>query len=48
MAMDVDQEDEDSTQRPRQVKDYALEVDFEDLDDDDREVRNVLLYFEVG
>ena len=35
--MDVDG-DEEGTQRPRQVQDYRIEVDFEDLDDDDREV----------
>ncbi|KAG8960567.1 Structural maintenance of chromosomes protein 1 [Tulasnella sp. 419] len=36
MAMDMD-EDEDGTQKPRQVQDYGIEVDFEDLDDEDRE-----------
>lgn len=38
MAMDVD-EDEDATQRPKQVQDYGIEIDFETLDEDDREVR---------
>ncbi|KAG9032708.1 Structural maintenance of chromosomes protein 1, partial [Tulasnella sp. UAMH 9824] len=36
MAMDVD-EDEDATQRPKQVQDYGIEIDFETLDEDDRE-----------
>ncbi|KAK7062210.1 structural maintenance of chromosomes protein [Favolaschia claudopus] len=36
VAMDVD-EDEDGTQQPRRVQDYGIEVDFEALDDDDRE-----------
>lgn len=35
--MDVD--DEDGTQRPRTVNDYGVEVDFESLDDDERQVR---------
>ncbi|KAF9234210.1 RecF/RecN/SMC N terminal domain-containing protein [Melanogaster broomeanus] len=35
MAMDVD-EDEDGTQRPKQVQDYGIEVDFAALDDEDR------------
>lgn len=36
MAMDVDGE-EDATQRAAQVEDYGLEVDFDELDDDERE-----------
>ncbi|KAG8897606.1 Structural maintenance of chromosomes protein 1 [Tulasnella sp. 408] len=36
MAMDVD-EDEDATQRPKQVQDYGIEIDFETLDEDNRE-----------
>ncbi|KAJ7497178.1 condensin complex subunit SMC1 [Mycena latifolia] len=36
VAMDVD-EDEDGTQQPRRVQDFGIEVDFEGLDDDDRE-----------
>ncbi|KIO31393.1 hypothetical protein M407DRAFT_14099 [Tulasnella calospora MUT 4182] len=36
MAMDVD-EDEDATQRPKEVQDYGIEIDFETLDEDDRE-----------
>ncbi|KAG8937667.1 Structural maintenance of chromosomes protein 1 [Tulasnella sp. 408] len=36
MAMDVD-EGEDATQRPKQVQDYGIEIDFETLDEDDRE-----------
>ncbi|KAJ6560360.1 condensin complex subunit SMC1 [Mycena capillaripes] len=36
VAMDVD-DDEDGTQQPRRVQDYGIEVDFEALDDDDRE-----------
>lgn len=37
--MDVD-EDEDGTQRPKQVSNYGIEVDFESLDDEEREVRS--------
>lgn len=37
MAMDVD-EDEDGTQRPRQVQDYGIEVDFAALEDEERAV----------
>ena len=36
MAMDVD-EDEDGTQRPKQVLDYGIQVDFESIDDDNLE-----------
>ena len=36
MAMDVD-EDEDGTQRPKQVLDYGIQVDFESIDDDSLE-----------
>ncbi|KAJ7098698.1 condensin complex subunit SMC1 [Mycena belliarum] len=36
VAMDVD-DDEDGTQQPRRVQDFGIEVDFEALDDDDRE-----------
>ncbi|KAF9517669.1 hypothetical protein BS47DRAFT_1339193 [Hydnum rufescens UP504] len=36
MAMDVDG-DEDGTQQPRAVHSYGIEVDFEDLEDADRE-----------
>lgn len=39
MAMDVD-EDEDATQRPKEVQDFGIEIDFETLDEDDREVRS--------
>jgi len=35
--MDVD-EDDDGTQKPLVAKDYAIEVDFADLEDDEREV----------
>ena len=38
--MDVD-EDEDVAQRPRQVQDYGIEVDFESLDEDVRESGSV-------
>ena len=34
--MDVD-EDEDATQRPKAVADYGIEVDFESIDEDERE-----------
>ncbi|KIK68666.1 hypothetical protein GYMLUDRAFT_729684 [Collybiopsis luxurians FD-317 M1] len=37
VAMDVDGEDEDGTQRPKAVQDYGIEVDFADIDDDERE-----------
>jgi structural maintenance of chromosome 1 len=36
MAMDVD-EDEDGTQRPKQVLDYGIQVDFESFDEDNLE-----------
>ncbi|KAF8587801.1 condensin complex subunit SMC1 [Ramaria rubella] len=36
VAMDVD-EDEDGTQRPKQVQDYGIEVDFSLLESDERE-----------
>ena len=36
MAMDVD-EDEDGTQRPKQVLDYGIQVDFESIDEDNLE-----------
>jgi len=36
VAMDVD-EDEDGTQHPRKVQDFGIEVDFESLDEDERE-----------
>ena len=35
--MDVD-DDEDGTQKPRRVSDYGIEVEFELLDDEEREV----------
>ena len=35
--MDVDQ-DEDATQRPKEVANYGVEVDFEEIDEDEREV----------
>lgn len=35
--MNVD--DDDGTQRPHRKNDYGVEVDFESLDDDEREVR---------
>jgi len=33
--MDVDGEDDDTSQRPRKVQDYGIEVDFDGVDDDD-------------
>lgn len=36
--MDVD-EDDDAAQQLKQVKDYGIEVDFGDQNDEDREVR---------
>jgi hypothetical protein len=44
VAMDVD-EDEDGTQRPRKVQDFGIEVNFESLDDEEREVRDLYLPF---
>lgn len=44
--MDVD-EDEDGSQRPRQVQDYGIEVDYNALDDEERAVsltRQMSLY----
>jgi hypothetical protein len=38
--MDVD--DDDGTQRPRQVQDYGIEVDFDNLTEEERAVCNVL------
>lgn len=35
--MDVDEEDEEGTQRPRRVDDYGIEVDYDLLDDEERE-----------
>lgn len=35
--MDVD-EDEEGTQRPKRVQDYGIEVDFDNVDEDEREV----------
>ena len=40
--MDVD-EDENGTQRPRKVPDYGIEVDFEMLEDEEREVGGFVL-----
>ena len=45
VAMDVD-EDEDGTQHPRKVQDFGIEVDFESLDEDEREV--ILRCFAIG
>ena len=36
MAMDVD--DDDGTQKPRRVDDYGIEVDYDLLDEEEREV----------
>ncbi|KAJ3905524.1 hypothetical protein F5879DRAFT_736868 [Lentinula edodes] len=36
VAMDVD-DDEDGTQRPKAVQNYGIEVDFADIDDEERE-----------
>ena len=44
VAMDVD-ENEDGTQHPRKVRDFGIEVDFESLDDEEREVVTALLTF---
>lgn len=38
-AMDVD--GDEGTQRPHQPPDYGVEVDFEELDEDDREVQSL-------
>lgn len=37
-AMDIDEEDE-GTQRPLQARDYGIEVDFDDLSEEERDVR---------
>ena len=37
--MDVD-EDEDGTQQVKKVADYGIEVDFESLDDEERQVKS--------
>lgn len=37
VAMDVDEDEEEGTQRPKQVQDYGIEVDFDALDDEERE-----------
>lgn len=40
MAMDVDEEDAGNlTQKPRAVDDYGVELDYEELDEEEREVR---------
>lgn len=39
--MDID--DEDGTQRPRRVPDYGIEVEFDLLDDEEREVSQLRL-----
>lgn len=39
--MDVD-EDEEATQKPKAVADYGVEVDFDSLDDSERQVRTFL------
>lgn len=36
--MDVDEDEEDGTQMPKAVQDYGIEVNFEDVDDEEREV----------
>jgi len=43
VAMDVDEEDEagQSTQRPRRVPDFGIEVDFDALGEDERKVRAI-------
>ena len=38
-AMDVDEDQEATTLRPSAVQDYGIEIDFDDLDEDLREVR---------
>ncbi|KAJ3819710.1 hypothetical protein F5880DRAFT_1074210 [Lentinula raphanica] len=43
VGMDIDG-DEDGTQRPRTVQDYGIEVDFADIDDDEREVCSYLFF----
>lgn len=40
--MDVD-DDDDGTQKPRRVPDYGIEVDYDLLDDEEREVWLTLL-----
>lgn len=40
--MDVD-ENEDGTQQVKIVQDFGIEVEFDSLDDDDKEVRRIPL-----
>lgn len=47
VAMDVD-EDEEGTQRPKRVADFGIEVNFDDVDDEEREVRFSESSIEVG
>lgn len=44
--MDVD-DDEDATQRPRKANDYGIVVDFDILDEDEKEVSDVVVYRRV-
>lgn len=45
--MDVD-EDEEGTQRPKKVQDYGIEVEFDLLDDEEREVSVVCRTLDVS
>lgn len=45
--MNVDDDDDEETQRPRTVSDYGIEVDFDGLDDDEREVCLFEIHFFV-
>jgi hypothetical protein len=39
----MDLDDEDETQRAREVQDYGIEVDFDGLGDDERAVSNTCI-----
>lgn len=45
VAMDVDG-DEEGTQGPKEANDYGIEVDFEGIDDEEREVRDLFCLYE--
>lgn len=44
----MDLDDEDETQRARDVQDYGIEVDFDGLDDEEKQVRYWLRFSRDG
>ena len=46
-AMDVDEDQEATTLRPSEVQDYGIEIDFDGLDEDLREVSTCCWYFDA-